>query len=334
MVFDNVRPAVPESVPAPRPPMPTTDVSVIIPTHNRANILGRALDAVLAALDAAAFSAEILVVDDGSDDGTPDLLEALRRSWPGLVVLTQPNRGQAVARNLAFSRATGRLFVLLGDDIVPEPGFFTSHWEAFTACDRPETFAAIGHTDWHPEVARTPFREWSNDCGLQFGYGLIAGRADLDFRFFYTSNLSFSRALYDRCGGFDERFREYGWEDVELGFRYQAAGMSLRYLPAAQARHLHPLTLRDFCARRIATGRSAVVCQALHPELAGVLGVRQVGRWWGLAPSLLTPITTVLTALDLRGIDVNLPARAVLRAHYLAGLLEGQRVARRGKSGP
>lgn len=313
--------------------MRTTDVSVIIPTHNRANILGRALDAVRAELDAAAFSVEILVVDDGSDDGTPALLEARRRDWPGLVVLTQPNRGQAAARNLAFGRATGRLFVLLGDDIIPEPGFFTAQWEAFTACDRPETFAAIGHTAWHPEIARTPFREWSTRHGLQFGYALAAGREELDFRFFYTSNLSFSRALYDRCGGFDERFREYGWEDVELGFRFQAAGMSLRYLPAARGWHHHALTLRDFCARRVATGRSAVVCQDLHPELSDVLKVRRVGRWWGLAPILLAPITWALTALDLRGVDVSLPARAVLRAHYLAGLLEGQRAGRRGNSG-
>jgi glycosyltransferase involved in cell wall biosynthesis len=85
-------------------------ISVIIPTHNRAATLPRALDSVLAQTCQAA---EIIVVDDGSIDDTRGLLA---REYPQVCCLHQPNRGVSSARNLGISHARGEWIALLDSD--------------------------------------------------------------------------------------------------------------------------------------------------------------------------------------------------------------------------
>lgn len=84
-------------------------VSVIVPTHNRAHTLARALDSVLQQTRAAD---EIIVVDDGSDDGTHTLLE----QYPQVRVLRQDNRGVSAARNAGIRAASGDWLALLDSD--------------------------------------------------------------------------------------------------------------------------------------------------------------------------------------------------------------------------
>ncbi len=92
------------------------DVSVLIPTHNRAHTLGRALDSVLAQTLPAA---EIIVVDDGSADGTADLLA---RRYPAVRCLRQSNHGVSHARNRAIEAAGGEWLALLDSDDAWLPG--------------------------------------------------------------------------------------------------------------------------------------------------------------------------------------------------------------------
>ncbi len=87
-------------------------ISVIIPTHNRAATLPRAIDSVLSQTHEAD---EVIVVDDGSDDGT---VEMLARRYPQLGCLQQPNRGVSSARNLGISQARNEWIALLDSDDV------------------------------------------------------------------------------------------------------------------------------------------------------------------------------------------------------------------------
>lgn len=91
-------------------------VSVIIPTYNRAAILGRAIESVLAQTLA---PAEVIVVDDGSTDGTAALV---RRDYPQCRYLAQENRGVSAARNLGISAATGEWLAFLDSDDEWLPG--------------------------------------------------------------------------------------------------------------------------------------------------------------------------------------------------------------------
>ena len=89
---------------------PTPFVSVIIPTHNRSWILKEAVDSVLAQ-DGSDF--ELIVVDDGSTDGTPALL---RSYGERLIALRQENRGVSAARNTGIRHASGSLIAFLDSD--------------------------------------------------------------------------------------------------------------------------------------------------------------------------------------------------------------------------
>ncbi len=119
-------------------------VSVIIPTFNRAHVLARALDSVLAQ-DYGAI--DIWVVDDGSTDGTQDLLQ----SYQGKIqVLTQSNKGVSAARNLGIQKSSGQFIALLDSDDAWEPDkiscqiqFFTAHPQA-KICQTEETWIRNG----------------------------------------------------------------------------------------------------------------------------------------------------------------------------------------------
>ncbi|MDR0548099.1 MAG: glycosyltransferase family 2 protein [Deltaproteobacteria bacterium] len=88
-------------------------VSVIVPTYNRAYCLNRALNSVLSQEGGIKF--ELIVVDDGSTDETPKLLEPLAKEGR-IEVLTQANRGVAAARNLGLSVAKGEWVAFLDSD--------------------------------------------------------------------------------------------------------------------------------------------------------------------------------------------------------------------------
>ena len=91
-------------------------VSVVIPSYNRAGALPRALDSVLAQTRAAD---EIIVVDDGSTDGSAELLAT---HYPGVTRLYQPNQGVSAARNLGIQHASGDWIALLDSDDAWLPG--------------------------------------------------------------------------------------------------------------------------------------------------------------------------------------------------------------------
>ena len=88
-------------------------VSVVIPTYNRAFCIGRAIDSVLSQTH---HQVEVLVVDDGSTDGTPDMLESRYGAEPRLRVLRQENQGVSAARNTGLRSARGAFIALLDSD--------------------------------------------------------------------------------------------------------------------------------------------------------------------------------------------------------------------------
>ncbi len=94
-------------------------VSAIIPTHNRAELLERAIESVL---DQSWENIEIVVVDDASDDSTPELLERLKKEHKNIKSIRNKNsRGAAVSRNIAIQNSTGEFVAGLDDDDIWRP---------------------------------------------------------------------------------------------------------------------------------------------------------------------------------------------------------------------
>lgn len=299
---------------------PSVDVSVVVPTHDRMDVLPEVLDALEGQRGAPPF--EIVVVDDGSGDETRELLAARRFAVPARV-LRQENRGPAAARNAGVRIAAAPRVAFLGDDTVPTPGWLAAHAEAHESRDGGPELAVIGYTRWHPRVRTTPFLSYINEYGLQFGYRLIEDPEDVPFNFFYTSNLSLSRERL-LAEPFDERFPYAAWEDIEVSYRLSQAGQRLVYEPRAVVLHDHPTTLERFCARQEKAGYSATVFYRLHPELGPFLGLGPDG------PPPLPPEGRQRRRERLARALQNLPLmktprlwEEVLRFHYIAGLRRG-----------
>jgi GT2 family glycosyltransferase len=302
--------------------------SVVIPTHDRL----ASLQEVLAAVEAQSGAAEleIVVVDDGSTDGTREWLAAHEFSVPAVVV-RQERSGPAAARNAGVAAARGERIAFLGDDTVPAPTWLAEHARAHRERGGSPMLAILGRTRWHHRIRVTPFLDYLNEDGRQFGYGLIRGGEEVPFNFFYTSNLSLARELLV-AEPFDVRFPFAVWEDIECSYRLHRRGLRLVYEPAAVVEHDHPTDLESFSARQERAGAAAVVFHRLHPELGPFLGLGPQGP-----PALPSAAWYRACRALARALD-GLPVRgavlwdAILRYHYIAGLQRGWREASGGEA--
>jgi glycosyltransferase involved in cell wall biosynthesis len=305
--------------------MANPEVTVVIPTYNRLDVLPEVLAALEAQRTAVPF--EVVVVDDGSSDGTEAWLAAWEPRMPARW-LRQENSGPAAARNAGVQAAEGRLVAFLGDDTVPAPGWLAAHRQAHRERGDGGHLAVIGYTGWHPRMRRNAFLDYVNEYGLQFGYALIEDPNDVPFNFLYTSNLSMPRELL-QAEPFDLRFPYAAWEDIEAGYRLQQRrGMRLLYQPEAVTMHDHPTSFDRFAERQEKAGYSAVVFYGLHPELGGFLGLGPEGpppAPEGGRVRLREALARTLQHSPVSALKFPGLWQEALRTHYIRGLHRGWR---------
>jgi GT2 family glycosyltransferase len=297
-------------------------VSVVIPTCNRAT----SLLAVLRALQSQTVGQgglEVIVVDDGSTDGTEAAARDFRRESPlDLIYHKQVNRGPAAARNAGIARARHPLLVFLGDDTIPDPRFLEEHLACHRRHGMADDLAAVGYTTWAARVRPSPFLRFIGEHGPQFNYAAAREETPLGWGFFYTSNLSVSRALLGRVAClFDEDLRSPLWEDSELGFRLLRAGMRLYYHPRAVAYHDHDTDLGRFCRRLVEAGRVSRVLLRKHPELESQLRSTAQARRWARLLGGLDGLVAAASFLD-KPLRIPLPRAfywALVHASYVKG---------------
>ena len=300
--------------------------SVVIPTYNRLPMLLR----VLGALDRqrAAPEFEVVVIDDGSTDGTDEALErtsATRTHKYPWRYQWQKNSGPSRARNRGVELATGQFVVFIGDDTVPEEEFLLEHGRVHAESGDNALLACLGYTGWPSTERVTPFMHYINDFGLQFGYRLIEDGAIVPFNFFYTSNISLSRELL-ADHRFDTSFPAAAWEDIELAYRLDRIGLQIRYNRAAVTRHHHPITVDSFARRQYTAGRSGAIFSRKHPELSHFLGVAELESR-GIVPDqgLKAMQRRAHLGERFRFLAHNATFEALMRQHYLRGLRDGLR---------
>lgn len=300
------------------------EVSVIIPTHDRLDVLPEVLQALERQEEPPEF--EVLVVDDGSQPATAEFLRAWRPRYPHRVLSQSPS-GPAVARNAGVRAAAGRWVAFLGDDTVPRPDWLRAHRRAHR--ERGEgDLAVIGYTGWHPRMRRTRFLDYINEHGLQFGYALIEDRERVPFNFFYTSNVSLPRELLLEVGLFDTSFPHAAWEDIEVAYRLMQRGMRMLYRASAVARHHHEITFASFRRRQEKAGEAAAIFYRKHPELGDFLAVplaRQPPSRATLSRHLFPLWAALAERSELPGARWALDR--VLKEDYLRGLRRGLEAA-------
>ncbi len=254
-------------------------VSIIIPTFNRSDVVERTLTAFLDQ-GLAEADLELIVVDDGSTDDTSSILARVLAAYPNrLRVITQTNRGPAAARNEGIRRARGSFILFAGDDIVPSPNLVQAHINAHARYSG-SPVAILGHVTWSREFEITPFMEWLESDGMQFGFSFIRDRENVPPEMFYTSNISLRRDFLMDGELFDERFTAACWEDIDLGLRLRKRGLRIIYAPDAIGYHIHKTDFGRFVRRTRTAGYfRAMLIEKHHLPEKRKQFIREIIKW-------------------------------------------------------
>jgi GT2 family glycosyltransferase len=197
-------------------------VSVVIAAHQAGETIKECLKALKSS---SVHPFEIIVVDDGSSDGTA----AIARKAGCIVIPTRKRSGPAHARNLGSARARGNILMFVDADVCAHPdalGRLLAHFE------NPRVGAVFGAYDDAPSDPGF-FSRYRN---LLHCHTHRIGREDATT--FWAGCGAIRRELFQSFRGFDERYEHASIEDVELGMRLRAAGVRIRLDPNARAKHL------------------------------------------------------------------------------------------------
>lgn len=260
--------------------MSAPELTAIIPTFNRPEILERCLLALGASEGVDLARMEVIVVDDGSPgDAVADLLDRLRDAMPyPLVTLHQENAGQARARNRAMEVARGRLWLFINDDTIATPGMVAAHLEGHARHPEPEA-GILGRVTLEPGIPMTAPRSLHFD----HMYASIEGRTELEWHQFWTTSLSVKASFFKQHAiAFDAEIR-YLHDDVEVGQRLQEHGFRLFYDAQCLGYHDHAITEADLFKNAEREAQSLVYWARKRPDRVGELarfGYTPVKKTW------------------------------------------------------
>jgi len=205
------------------------NVSIVIPTYNRKPILQKCLKALENQdLKENISNYEIIVVDDGSTDGTTSWIRKNSDLLPHVVLYEQEHGGPALGRNLGVMKSKYEIIIFIDSDLIVLNDFIACH------------------------VKKLLF-SWNKNNKKCFTYGAVINTSnfknpesenykltDFSFAYFATGNVAISKELLFKVGLFDTTFSLYGWEDLELGERLLKFGTKLVKCPEAVGFHWHP----------------------------------------------------------------------------------------------
>jgi len=205
------------------------NVSIVIPTYNRKPILKKCLYALEnQILNKLISFYEIIVIDDGSTDGTTKWIQENQKQLPHVVLYEQEHGGPALGRNLGVIKSRGDIIIFIDSDLVVINKFLIHHVNKL-------------HKYWI-KYNKNCFTYGSvvNTSNFQNPLTEVSKITDISFAYFATGNVAISKDLLLEVGLFDTSFSMYGWEDLELGERLQKIGAKLIKCPEAKGFHWHP----------------------------------------------------------------------------------------------
>lgn len=226
-------------------------ISVIIPVYNGAQTLPACLRALKKqTVSPEAF--EIIVVDDGSTDGS-----ALVAQQPGVRVIRQNNAGAAAARNHGARVAQGELLLFTDADCVPAPD-----WVAQLSA--PFADATVAGAKGVYQTAQTELTPRFVQMEYESKYERMADAETIDFVDTYSA--AYRREVFWAVGGFDVTFPGASVEDQEFSFRVAEAGHRLVFAPQAMVLHTHDRSAPEYARRKYSIGYWKNWVVQRHPD--------------------------------------------------------------------
>ena len=236
------------------------EVSIIIGSHNRSQSLRRTLES-LCQLEYAQNGFEVIVVDDGSTDGTSHMLDKFSQRVPfPFRYGRQKNEGISSARNRGIKMSRGEILAFTDDDCI-----VASDWlKHLTAHLNSDDVGVVGGPEKIPRTSPLLSRgvgyivnSFIGAAGLFRGEGLRLG-------IFYPKgcNMALPKRVLHQVGLFDEKLMP--GEDVELGYRIRKAGYKIKYAPDATVVHQRKISLREFLTKTYGVGYFRAILGLKH----------------------------------------------------------------------
>jgi len=234
--------------------------SVVVPVHNGAETIESCLVALLDQ-SLAEDEYEIIAVDDGSTDGTRELVKSFVQPAHGggqsVILLSQPHSGPAAARNLGAREASGDILLFTDADCAPTRNWVEQMIKAFAD---PAVVGVKGTylTRQKELVARFVQIEYEDR------YDRMVGQERIDFVDTYSAG--YRRDIFLANGGFDTTFPTASVEDQELSFRLARKGYKMVFAPQARVYHRHDVSLGEYARRKFNIGYWKALLTQWHPE--------------------------------------------------------------------
>ena len=241
--------------------------SVVVPTHNRCELLQHTIESIQSQ-DFRDF--EIIVVDDGSSDGTDHYLNQLN-SYSNITHIRQSNLGPARARNAGIGRSRGEFVAFTDDDCVVPPDWLTQYHRAFASEELDVAGGSVNN------AAAGIFSESSQEMTNYLVRSLAARESATSF--LTSNNIAYRASSLKKYGAFDERFARAGGEERALNMKILAGGGKSRFLPESTIEHYHRMTFGSFLHQQMNYGRGSYLIY------------RVIGRELGSPPNPIPPGT-------------------------------------------
>lgn len=245
-------------------------VSVIIPTFNRCLSVKRALQA-LCLQTFPSWKFEVIVSIDGSTDGTLEMVNNFNSPFT-LRTIWKTNSGRAFACNRAVHEAKGCIIIIMDDDMEPLPGHVEAHFSAhLEGLEIGVIGAAPIELDNSSNLVTLYMAERFNSHLKRIS---VEGY-EIRIWDFYSGNFSIRKDVLLKIGGFNESFRIYGYEDVELAERLIGSGRKIIYNEKAISHQYYKENLRSLSKKIINSGKTAVLLVNMHPDTFEELQFRE-----------------------------------------------------------
>ena len=233
--------------------------SVVIPTYNRQSILIKCLKALETQKKSNFIKDyEVILVDDGSTDGTLEWLVENATKFPHVKTFSQTHQGPAAARNLGVKQAKGDTIIFIDSDLIVTETFLQAHANALAKGEEKTNSDRLFTYGWV-----------INTCNFDNPTSESYKITDFSAAYFATGNVAIARKWLEKVGLFDTRFQLYGWEDLELGVRLKQLGLKLVKCPEAVGYHWHPPfnleQISSMIEREIERGKMGVIFYQKHP---------------------------------------------------------------------
>jgi len=246
----------------PREDSPLPPVSILIPARNEAKVIEGLLRAI-GNLDYPQDRLQVIVINDGSTDGTAEIVDRLSRTNPAIRLIDIPphlgGRGKGAALNQALPSAAHDLIAVYDADNLPEPGSLARLSRALMA--EPRLAAVTGKFRAYNKNKNLLTR-LINLESISFQWIIQAGRSFfLNICFLPGTNFIVRKSALTEAGGWDEAALT---EDAELTLRLYEKGRRIKFLPTAVSWEQEPETLKAWVAQRTRWARGNTYLIAAH----------------------------------------------------------------------